>query len=483
MANCVSCGRELPAFSFGEISDRCPDCRKLAISTAASSSQTSTEFSAPVASRGLPRVTSAILAINVAVFLIMAVRGVSPSAPNTQQLLDWGADWGPLSLGSQPWRMLSSNYVHIGFMHILLNMWCLWDLGKLSERIFDGWTYFLTYTACGLAGSIASLWWHPMVVGAGASGAIFGLAGALISALYLGHLPIPRQAIQKTLRSLVVFAGYNLFFGAVGAGIDNSAHVGGFATGLVLGAVMARRLMAGQEERSGWRRYVFTSGALVLVLGFGLVREANGYVVQRQSAAQEFDRGHYDQAIGLAQAALQKNSRDAFAHGLLGASYLEKKRYDEAERSLQEALAIQPDYAFAEFELGRVYLVRGRYEDARVVLSNVVEQYPKDGGAWLLLGTSLENLGREPEAVTAYRKGTLAEPQNGEAQRLLGEALLKTGQQADAIAALKKAVEIDPKNADSQLALGHAYASKGMGKESEEAIRKAAELKKAASPQ
>ena len=107
--------------------------------------------------------------------------------------------------------MLTSNYLHIGFLHILFNMWCLWDLGNLAERIFDRWTYVLTYTMCGLAGSLASLWWHPLVVGAGASGAIFGLAGALIAALYLGHLPIPKQAVQRTLRSLVIFAGYNLF--------------------------------------------------------------------------------------------------------------------------------------------------------------------------------------------------------------------------------------------------------------------------------
>jgi rhomboid protease GluP len=101
-------------------------------------------------------------------------------------------------------------------------MWCLWDLGNLAERIFDPWTYVLTYTICGVAGSLGSLWWHPLVIGAGASGAIFGLAGALIAAFYLGRLPIPKQAVQGTLRSLMIFAGYNLFFGAAVAGVDNS---------------------------------------------------------------------------------------------------------------------------------------------------------------------------------------------------------------------------------------------------------------------
>ena len=187
----------------------------------------------------------------------MALAGVSFSEPSTGQLLKWGANWGPLSLGTQPWRMLTSNYLHIGVLHILFNMWCLWDLGSLAERIFDRWTYVLTYTACGLAGSLGSLWWHPLVVGAGASGAIFGLAGALIAALYLGRLPIPKQAVQHTLRSLVIFAIYNLGFGAVGAGIDNSAHIGGLGCGLALGAILAKHLTSPEDVRATWRRAVF----------------------------------------------------------------------------------------------------------------------------------------------------------------------------------------------------------------------------------
>jgi rhomboid protease GluP len=197
------------------------------------------------------------------------------------QLVKWGANWGPLSLGAEPWRMLASNYIHIGIVHILLNMWCLWNLGFLAERVFDPWTYVLTYTACGLAGSLASLWLHPMIPGAGASGAIFGLAGALISALYLGHLPISRQAIQGTLKSLLMFAGYNLFFGAAVPGIDNSAHIGGLLAGLALGAVLAKHLTEPPEVRDGWRRGVFVAAGIVLFGAFVLVKHASGNLALR----------------------------------------------------------------------------------------------------------------------------------------------------------------------------------------------------------
>src|ERR1700674_747689 len=226
-------------------------------------------------------VTTTLVGMNVAVFAVMALTGISPTAPSSVQLLKGGANWGPLSLSAEPWRMLASNYIHGGIIHIALNMWCLWNLGFLAERVFDPWTYVLTYTFCGLAGSLASLWWHPMAVGVGASGAIFGLAGALIAALYLRALPISKPAIQGTLNSLLTFAGYNLFFGAVAQGIDNSAHIGGLLAGLALGAVLAKHLTAAPEIRDGWRRGVFVVAAVVLLVAFTLVKHVSGNVAPR----------------------------------------------------------------------------------------------------------------------------------------------------------------------------------------------------------
>jgi rhomboid protease GluP len=221
-------------------------------------------------------ITTTLVGMNVAVYVAMVLTGVPAVEPLVPQLLKWGANWGPLSLGAEPWRMLASTYVHAGIIHIGLNMWCLWNLGFLAERIFDPWTYVLAYTFSGLAGSLSSLWWHPGAVGVGASGAIFGLAGALIAALYLGHLPISREAIQGTLRSLLVFAGYNLFFGAALPGIDNSAHVGGLVAGLALGAVLAKHLTAPEEIRDRWRRGVFVVAAIVLLLIYMELRHASG---------------------------------------------------------------------------------------------------------------------------------------------------------------------------------------------------------------
>ncbi len=299
MANCISCGRQLRTSLFGSRGNVCQDCRSNAIDMTTAGSTAAPTPRPRALSRGYPPVTTVLVGINAAVFVMMLFSGVPLENPTIEQLLKWGADWGPLSLGPQPWRLLTSNYLHIGIIHIGLNMWCLWNLGILAERIFDRWTYVLTYTACGIAGSLGSLWWHPRVVGAGASGAIFGLAGALITALYLGKLPIPKQATRGTMKSLVAFAGYNLLFGAVGANIDNSAHIGGLLTGLILGALLARHLTDLPEVRSRWNWGIFVVTAVILVLFFNALRHANSSVPPLPSAGMDVEsiRVHAEQPL------------------------------------------------------------------------------------------------------------------------------------------------------------------------------------------
>ena len=267
MASCVSCGRELQP--GGHPDNICPECRARAFIKAREQARAGRPSLIKIAP-----VTSAIIGANVLVFLGMVFSGASVKWPENSYLVRWGANTGLQTLVDQPWRMWTSNYVHIGIVHIGLNMWCLWTLGILAERVFDRWTYFLTYTFCGIAGSLASLGLHPNRFGAGASGAIFGMAGALIAALYLGHLPVPPRALKSTLKSLLLFAGYNLFFGAVVAGIDNSAHMGGLVCGLILGAVMARHLTSPREERSSWRNLVFLVAGVVLLGIYFVIRKS-----------------------------------------------------------------------------------------------------------------------------------------------------------------------------------------------------------------
>jgi rhomboid protease GluP len=144
-------------------------------------------------------------------------------------------------------------------------MWCLWGLGRLAEAVYDRWTFGAIYLITGLSASVASLIWNPIGVSAGASGAIFGIAGALIAAFYLGEFSLPKTVVSGLLTSVLKFAGYNLVLGAFLGHTDNAAHVGGLVSGLILGALIAR--VAPQRDDVGRRAGVLLFGILPVFVG------------------------------------------------------------------------------------------------------------------------------------------------------------------------------------------------------------------------
>src|SRR5215469_6404564 len=130
-------------------------------------------------------ITTGLVAVNIAVFLVMVFTGVSVADPTPRDIVRWGANYAPFTLGGQSWRLITAVFLHIGIIHILANMWALWNLGALAEMIFGRKFYLPVYLLAGVAGNIGSLAIHHNAPGAGASGAIFGLAGAMISVLKL----------------------------------------------------------------------------------------------------------------------------------------------------------------------------------------------------------------------------------------------------------------------------------------------------------
>src|SRR5258708_30302023 len=222
MAKCVQCGRVLPAFSFGK--RICQWCVQHEAAQRGEIGEDTVQQVMPapwIRRSSAPTVTYAIFGINIAVFLGMALAGISITDPTTQDLVHWGANSAGLTLAGDWWRLVTCMFLHIGIIHIALNMWCLWSLGTLCENLYGGWTFAAVYMISGVSGSLASIAYHQHGVSAGASGAIFGIAGALISAYYFGEFSASRTFVAGSLRSVLVFSGYNLVFGAISAITDN----------------------------------------------------------------------------------------------------------------------------------------------------------------------------------------------------------------------------------------------------------------------
>lgn len=227
--------------------------------------------------------THVLLGINVAVFLLALAFPV---------LEDLGANYGPYTISGQYWRLATYMFFHGGFVHIAFNMWCLWDLGALCESLYGRATFAAVYLITGVAGGVASVAWRPLGATVGASGAIFGLAGALVASFYLGEFSLPSAAIKGTLKSLAFFVVINVALGGMFPGVDNACHIGGLLSGLILGALIAT--VAPGRDQVAQR-----VGILVLVAVI-VVASAVGVFRWRGSQLIHFDSGPDSRVVSQA---------------------------------------------------------------------------------------------------------------------------------------------------------------------------------------
>lgn len=217
----------------------------------------------------------------------MVARGCSIWMPTVDQLMAWGADRpDSVLIYGQWWRIVTAMFVHVGILHIATNMWCLWNLGLLAEPLMGSFGLFAVYILTGAAGNLLSTlknWMYPVhdasgallfQAGAGASGAVFGIAGALIVLLRSKVLPVPPEEVRKLRKSVIYFAAINLVIGLsinfgsgfTGVEVDNSAHIGGFLCGLLFAAPMVPRIGSPRGDFQFKLRLAVGMVVLLLVL-------------------------------------------------------------------------------------------------------------------------------------------------------------------------------------------------------------------------
>jgi len=337
MAQCIHCGRTLPGLTFGK--KICVWCKQHEAAQRGEETAYQPVMASPWQRReAMPMLaTQALFGINVAVFIGMLLSGASWTSPSSASLLAWGANFGPYTLSGDWWRLLTSCFVHIGILHIGFNMWCLWSLGGLAERLYGRVTFVCVYLLCGLSGSLGSLWWHSMpALSAGASGAIFGIAGAVIASIKLGEFSSGVMA-QGVMQSLIVFVGFNVVFGVMTGSTDNACHFGGLAAGVVLGALIAK---IAPEPRLLPRLAVFALVAALLAGGGYALQRSRAYPYLLMRASSEIEEGKIDAAVPFCEAAVKLRPAAAgMIYSQLAEAYEDKKDLAGAERELQKAAA------------------------------------------------------------------------------------------------------------------------------------------------
>jgi len=209
-----------------------------------------------------------LIGANVLVFAAMLLGGAGLwHSPNGIQLA-WGANFAPATQDGEWWRLGSAMFLHFGLLHLAFNMWALWDGGQWVERMYGRYYFLLIYFLSGLLGNLLSLVVHTeAAVSGGASGAIFGIYGALLSYLWLMRRNILPGEFRWLFWGAIGFSGITIVFGFLVQGIDNAAHIGGLLTGMLAGVLLVREQV---PEMPAINRYKIVAG-LFLVLSVGIM--------------------------------------------------------------------------------------------------------------------------------------------------------------------------------------------------------------------
>lgn len=226
----------------------------------------------PGGGASLGSVTVLLILANVATFIAMGFAGAGWfEVDSLLPYVRFGANKGAATAMGEWWRLVACMFLHFGLLHLLLNAWALFQVGLLVERLFGRLLFTLVYFGSGVLGSLATLHWNgDKVWSAGASGAVFGVYGALLGYLVREKQTVPRSVFQPLLKSTLVFAGFNLFYGAVHPNIDNAAHIGGFVAGALLGAICGLPLDLATRTRVFRSRLLTGATTLAAAVALGI---------------------------------------------------------------------------------------------------------------------------------------------------------------------------------------------------------------------
>jgi rhomboid protease GluP len=372
-------------------------------------------------------VTLVILGINVVVFLIMAYAGGST---NTDVLLDFGASFSPYFRRGEYWRLVMPMFLHVGWLHLLGNSYALFILGPILERVYGYGRFTLLYVAAGMGSSALSMSLSRNVA-AGASGAIFGIAGAMLVAGYLHRDVIPRRWGRAFGTGIIPFIVLILILGFSERGIDNWGHVGGLLSGMVLAAFIPPPAHDLAPQFGDAQPSQAIIALPVIVVALAMASTAQHYAISRDVTRllQEGVRLRFARqdakALERFQAAARRSLRDERPHMMLGALYLREQQFDKAIQEYSEAARLSPGAPEAELALGVAYRMKG-------------------------------DLGK---AQQAFESALGKNPTTAEGQRLLADLYAEQKLFAEAVQHYKLALQIEPQSADSHNNLAWLYAT------------------------
>lgn len=349
-----------------------------------------------------------IILANVLVFAAMAVfsGGKSAVSPTTLFLLDWGANYGPSTFGGEYWRLVSCTFVHSGFLHIAMNMAVFNDISRTVERLMGTLKFVLMYFISGIGGSLVSSLVNPVGVSVGASGAVFGVYGALLAFVQMHRSEIPKEVFSETCKGLFAFIILNLAIGFASAHTDNGAHIGGLIFGYLSGLALFNRAQLNFPVLRQIRLKNVLGTILVIGLLFGLFKvdeigifDKDGELVKGK-ISKLFDTGHLSDGFDLINSFILCQPNNPVGYSQRALMYVSLQQMDKAVPDVEKALALDPNNLTATMIKAGIFESRGDLKSALTLENNAVRIAPSKPQPYAQRATTNRNLRRYREALS-----------------------------------------------------------------------------------
>jgi rhomboid protease GluP len=335
-------------------------------------------------------VTNQLIAANIIVFVVMAGLLGAGWVETTDMMpyIRYGANNGAATTDGEWWRLVTCMFMHFGIMHLAFNMWALYQVGHLVEKLFGRLLYTLAYFGSGIIASLASIAWHgDKMWSAGASGAIFGLYGALLGYMLREKHALPRNVFQPLLRSTLFFAGYNIVYGMVHPGIDSAAHIGGFLSGFGLGWLTALPIESAARIKLFRPRLWVGLTAVCVATGLGMAFTPRfDYSMRDEIAWQDAFQGVHEK-----EPQLLRHNAEQFEQ-------YQASQLNRADYAQWIATELIPFYAQLQQKLAALRLEPGRVTERRREAILKIFQAKLDGYRHLQKGVQ-EN---DPQEIARY---------------------------------------------------------------------------------
>jgi membrane associated rhomboid family serine protease/Flp pilus assembly protein TadD len=414
-------------------------------------------------------VTAALFAVNMIVFIMLVCFTSARSIliPTEQTLIDWSANYGPLTLGGEPWRIVSNTFLHASIFHLAVNLYVLFNLGPYAENLLGSRRMFALYMIAGVTGSLSSLLWNPFQVSAGASGALFGLFGCYVEESILGSGFTKKEIFKPARVMLMVAVVLSCVYGAFMPGIDNAAHLGGFLAGALLSHYFRQDLKKLWNKRDSVAVGLALTALILAESGLYFSVRNNPQYLSRlefQNAVPLMKEKKYKEALPYLNASL-KHYKNVNTFLERASAYSHLDELDKAIEDCNSAIEIEPTNRNCFIERAHVYHTMHKENLAIADLDKAIELDPKSALAYNNRAWSYASMGQYEKAIEDCNKALALKPDLPLALDTRGLSYHLLGDATRAMEDLNKAARISDKEGAAHYHRALVHESQGKTKE------------------